>query len=58
MWQEVMRLCDRINVPLTLCETVSYPSCQPQGYVTLLSSVGDLEFIVMEACIERPPGLS
>lgn len=32
-----------------------YPACQPQGDVTLLSSIFDLQFIVVEACIDRSP---
>lgn len=36
----------------------SYPACQPQGDITLLSSIGDLKLIVVEACVERPTGLS
>lgn len=36
----------------------SHPACQPQGDITLLSSICDLQFIVVEACVERPTGLS
>lgn len=36
----------------------SYPACQPQGDVTLLSSVCDLQLVVVEARAERSASLS
>lgn len=48
--------CDHYDEDLK--QGASYPACQPQGDVTLLSSICNLQLIVVEACVERSAGLS